>query len=163
MYKWIKIVLISSLLFTILFLGISTYKKSGKSQNQFVCVKKIGNMLIGGTKPNQEKIDSFTEGLIKDDDFNKYWDLLDKSNELRKKPDYKGAIVYRVKALDYAQGIGQQFQARMGLAKLYEMDRQYDLALKEYEWLLDHSKRSDVIEKLKESHDRVHRALIAVN
>ena len=158
MSKWVKFIVIGGILFVLIFLGISTYntyQKPLKDGNKYIYTKKDGTMLIGGMKSDKEKIDSFAEDMTREDDFNKHWDLLDKSNELRKKGDYKGAIEYRLESLEYAKGIGQKFQVKLGLAKLYKMDKQYDLAIKEYEWCIEYSNRPDVIEKLKTEIDAI--------
>ena len=105
-----------------------------------------GVMIIGGMAKNKDKIDSFKDSL-EEESFSKLWDTLDLSNKYRKEGNIVKAIEIRKEALQYAKGKGDQFQVHSGLARLYNENKQYDLAIKEYEWCIDYSNRPDVIVK----------------
>lgn len=157
MKKIIKYAVIGSVLFCLLFLGISTYKKSEESNKlTYHTEYKTDNsaMLIGGAANNRENIDAFKNEL-EEENFNKHWNLINKSNEFRKIGDYEKAIEFRIKSMEYAKGLGQKYQGRLGLAKLYEMNSQYDLSIQEYEWCIKNSDRPDVIEKLQAEVDAI--------
>jgi len=151
----IRIAIISAIFLGLLLFGISKYKPIRKPDKKLIHVTTTDNMLIGGLASDKEKIESFKKDFERKDDFNKLWEQLDISNDFRKKGDYEKAIFYREKALEFAKGQGECFQVRMGLAKLYEMAKHYDLALEEYNWLLNNTKRPDVIKELMESRERI--------
>lgn len=155
MSKFIKISIITSIFFGLILFGISKYN-TGKAHRKNFHIVNSGNMLIGGMKNGKEKIESFKASL-EEDSFKKFWDQLNLSNQYRRKGDYANAIKLRKEALKLARGKGDEFQVRMGLAKLYEATKEYGLALEEYDWLLDYSDRSDVVEELNESRKRIER------
>jgi tetratricopeptide (TPR) repeat protein len=156
--KYMKFLTIIAILLALVFFYASKhniFQRAGKGEAKYTHTRRVGNMLIGGMMSDRDKIDSFANDIMEDDAFNKHWSLLEKSNELRKAGDYNGAIKARIEALEYAQGIGQKFQTKIGLARLYRMNGQYDLAIKEYEWCINYSNRPDVIEKLTAEIDEI--------
>jgi tetratricopeptide (TPR) repeat protein len=162
MIKWVKTLIIVGILSALYFLVALKYGHfRGGGENGYVHTRAVGTMLVGGMKADKDKIDFFADDMLKDDQFNDYWNLLDKSNELRKTGDYKGAIEFRLKALKFAKGIGQEFQTKLGLAKLYQMDNQYELAIKEYEWCIQYSNRPDVIQQLESEIENIRQLIDA--
>ena len=159
MRRLIKFAVILAVFFGLLFFGISKYDVQNKINNRygyFTSVKrKDSAMLISGMAKDRKKIESFKNDFERDDDFNKYWDQLHLASKYRKQGDYEKAIFHRQKSLEFAHGVGQRFQTKMGLAKIYEMNKQYVLAIKEYEWCVGYSKRPDVIKKLKTAIERI--------
>lgn len=123
-----------------------TYHTSYKTENSA--------MLIGGMAKDREKIDTFKKGL-EEENFRAYWDNLHLASSYEKKGDIGNAILYTKKALEIAKSKGDTFQAKMGLARLYRENKQYELAIEEYEWCIEYSNRPDVIEKLQGEIDAV--------
>lgn len=146
--KIVKILVPIVLFLFLITFGISKYnegKKEKKLTYHTMHESKGGVMIIGGSADDKTKIDAFKDSLEEDDS---YWDNLHISSDYRRKGDINNAIIYTKKALEVARSKGDQFQARMGLARLYGMNKQYDLAIEEYKWCIDYSNRPDVIEKL---------------
>jgi len=135
------------------FYVISVPVRNRKSKKTYTT--SSGTMLIGGMASDKNKIEDFKKSLENDKAHRKFWDYIHMSSAEQEKKDYEKAIFYENKALEAARGKGDEFQARMGLARLYEQTKQYKLALEQYDWLLDYSNRPDVIAKLKESQARV--------
>ncbi|MFH1664782.1 MAG: tetratricopeptide repeat protein [Candidatus Omnitrophota bacterium] len=151
MNKKIKYIVIMLIFAFLLLWGYSQYSaKLNKPKLTYHTKHETKNstMLIGGMAKDKDKIDAFKNSL-EEGNFRNFWDNLHLSSDCKKKGDYENAILYSKKALECAQGKGDEFQARMGLARLYKETKQYDLAIKEYEWCINYSNRPDVIEQLK--------------
>lgn len=105
-----------------------------------------GSMLVGGMSKNKDQIELFVDSM-QEKSFEQFWNMLDISNKHRKNGDLEKAIAVRNEALKYADGKTDIYQVRSGLARLYKENKQYDLAINEYEWCINYSNRADMIEK----------------
>lgn len=172
MKKTPKILIISSITIFLILFGISQYKNIGiKKSPTYATVHKseAGVMLISGMGSDKNKLDSFKKSLEEDKE---YSDHIYASIQYEKNGDFEKAIIEREKALATTKNLGDIWGARVGLATLYEKVGKYDLAIKQYDWIipyqeealansakkgykLDVERRQKLVNDLKESRNRV--------
>ena len=92
-------------------------------------------MTIGGMPSDKEKIDSFKKDLEQNNDSNNFWECIDKSDSYTKKGEYSQAVQELKKAtIIYPNN----HMPHAFLAQLYEKTEQYDLSIKEYDWVIEY-------------------------
>lgn len=172
MKKITKISIISGVVIFLLLFGVSQYKYiKVKTSPVYTTAYKsnAGVMLIGGMASDKNKLDSFKKSLEQDKE---YSDHIYAAIQYEKNGDFENAISEREKALENTKNYGDIWEARVGLAKLYEKIGKYDLAIKQYDWIipyqeealtdsakkgykLDVERRQKLVDELKEGRRRV--------
>lgn len=142
MKKTPKILITSSIAIFLILFGISQYKNIGiKKSPTYATVHKseAGVMLISGMSSDKDKLDSFKKSLEKDKE---YSDHIYVAIQYEKNGDFENAIIEREKALATTKNLGDIWGARVGLAKLYEKVGKYDLAIKQYDWIIPYQEEA---------------------
>ena len=143
MKKISRISIISGMAIFLLLFGISQYKavKVKTSSTYMTAYKsKDGSiMTMGGMASDKEKIDSFKKSMEEESE---YYDYLEASYSYEKKGDYQNAVTEGEKALEFAKARGDHWMVRASLAKLYEKVGKYDLALKQYDWIIPYQEEA---------------------
>lgn len=134
MKKITKTFIITGVVIFLVLFGISQYKTLKVTTSPIytsVYKSKSGAvMTMGGMASDKEKIDLFKKDLEQDDDF---WEYLDKSDKYTKNGEYLNAIEELKKATSIYPG---DHTPHTRLTNLYEKIGQYDLAIKEYDWVI---------------------------
>ncbi|MBU1128997.1 MAG: hypothetical protein KJ995_08185 [Candidatus Omnitrophica bacterium] len=149
--KYMKYLIPITLFVLLTTFGISKYDEKRKAKLTYHTIheSKDSTMIIGGMAENKEKIETFKESL-KEQDFRGYWDNLKLSAEQEKAENLLEAIALRKKALSYAKTKGDVFQVYWGLARLYEKNKQYGLAIEQLRKVIEVNSREDVKKDAKE-------------
>jgi len=167
-----KVSIITGVVIFLLLFGVSQYKYiKVRMSPVYTTVHKndAGVMAISGMASDKGKLDSFKKSLDEDKEYSGH---IYAAIQYEKSGDFKNAIHEREKALEGTKYLGDIWQARVGLATLYEKVGKYDLAIKQYEWIipyqeealagsakkgykLDVERRQKLVNDLKEGRKRV--------
>ncbi len=168
-----KLSIITGLVIFLVLFGVSQYKTlKVKAPPMYMTIYKSKGgavMAMGGTGSDKEKIDAFKKSLEENDEFS---DCLESSYSYEKKGDYQNAVIEGEKALELAKTKGDHWMVRAGLAELYEKVGKYDLAIKQYDWIIPYqeealadalkttykleiARREKLVNELKEAQKRV--------
>lgn len=137
-----KISIISGVVIFLLLFGVIQYKHiEVKKSPVYTTMYKsnAGVMIIGGMASNKDKLDSFKNSLEQD---REYSDHIYAAIQYEKSGDFENAISEREKALESTKYLGDIWEARAGLATLYEKVGKYDLAIKQYDWIIPYQEEA---------------------
>jgi len=172
MKKITKIFTIGSVMLFLILFGISQYKYIRVKVSPIYTTthrSNAGVIAMGGMASDKDKIDSFKNDLEKKDTLGIYQDYINSAIAYKEKGDYEKAIKEALEALKIYPN---NWTTHSVLVDLYELAGKYDLALKEYDWLIlyqekalkdsankgyetDVGRREKIVNDLKEGHKRV--------
>lgn len=143
MKKITKISIITGIVVFLVLFGISHYKavkvKTSPIYTTIYKDKSGAVMTMGGMAYDKDKIDSFRMSLEEESE---YYDYLEASYSYEKKGDYQNAVIEGEKALEFAKSRGNHWMVRASLVKLYEKIGKYDLAAKQYDWIIPYQEEA---------------------
>lgn len=137
-----KISIIGGVVVFLLLFGVSQYKYiKVKASPIYTTIYKsnAGVMTMGGMASDKDKLDSFKKSLEQDKE---YSDHMYAAIQYEKSGDFENAIREREKAIEVTKYLGDIWMARAGLAKLYEKVGKYDLAIKQYDWIIPYQEEA---------------------